>query len=92
MADVMDIDSVERAKFADALIVVSTLQNEDIMNHPSKHLRKKFRQYNHAIAFWQEMMQLSDREILEYMDSYIALEYKTDDFESQKSWQLQLKR
>lgn len=40
MADIINIDSIEKMKLADSLIAVSTLLKENILEHPSKHFRK----------------------------------------------------
>lgn len=76
MADLVSIDSIEKEKFADSLIAVSTLLKEDIINHPSKHFRKKFRQYFNALSYWSEKLNISKEEILVYALDYLNLEYK----------------
>ena len=76
MADLINIDSIEKEKFADSLIAVSTLLKEDIINHPSKHFRKKFRLYFNALSYWSEKLNITEEEILIYALDYLNLEYK----------------
>lgn len=76
MGDILNINDVANMKFADSMIAVSTLLNEDITNHPSKHFRKKFRQYLQALRFWKDQLNINDCDILNYMNSYLELEYK----------------
>jgi len=77
MADVMPIDSIESMKMGDAMNVVATLQYEDVQNHPkfSRYFKGLFKKYNDVIAHWQGELSMSDRQILENMEKYIALEY-----------------
>lgn len=76
MGDIIHIDSVEMMKFADSLIVISTLLKEDITEHSSKHFKKKFRQYLQALRFWRDKLNVSDEQILEYMNKFLSVEYK----------------
>lgn len=74
--DIIDIKDVATMKFADSMIAVSTLLNEDILNHSSKHFRKKFRQYVSSLRFWKNELNIDDYDILNYMNEYLKLEYK----------------
>ena len=85
MGDVIKIDSVEMMKFADSMIAVSTLLYENITEHPSKHFRKKFRQYLQALRFWRKELGISDENILSYMNKYISLEYNCEEFITEKN-------
>lgn len=76
MGDIIKIDNIAKLKYADALIAVSTLLQEDITNHPSKHFRKKFRQYLNALIYWKNLVDISDEETIKYANKYIELEYK----------------
>lgn len=89
MADVFEIDSIEKIKLADALVAVATLQNENVENVQShrKAILWNFRQYNKAIAYWQARLHLSDGQILEYMKRYIDLEFKNNSYRSRVTWQ-----
>lgn len=92
MADILELDSIEKIKFADSLIAVSTLLKEDILNHPSKHFRKKFRQYLNIMKFWNEQLNLSAEEISLYMVQYLNSEYD-DNFEKEReNWVKVLKK
>lgn len=86
MGDVVKIDSVEMMKFADSMIAVSTLLYENITEHPSKHFRKKFRQYLQALRFWREELGITDENILSYMNRYLNLEYDCENFITEKKY------
>lgn len=93
MADIYDINSIESIKLADAIMVVSILQMEKIRDIPSKQFKYKFNLFNHAIAYWSDILEKSDKEILKLMDLFISLEYKKSDFKSENTWKtLKFKR
>jgi len=75
MSDVIEIDSIEKEKFADALIAVSILLKEDIINHQSKHFRKKFRQYLHALYYWNDKFQYNTEELTKFIIDFLNAEY-----------------
>lgn len=83
MADIIEIDSVEKEKFADALIAVSVLLKEDVKNHISHHFRKKYRQYLNALLFWNERFNYSKEELVNFILIFLSKEYSAD-FSSMK--------
>lgn len=91
MGDIVTINNVEMMKFADSMVGVSTLMYENIMVHPSKHFRKKFRQYIQALRFWQEILNISEEEIFYYLNKYLELEYHTNNFISEEQYNRILK-
>ena len=92
MADIIDIDTVEKTKFADSLIAISILLKEDILNHPSKHFRKKFRQYYNAFQFWNDKYNIDSDILVQYMIEYLESEYKQDFSNYRESWVKVLKK
>lgn len=86
IGDIIKIDSVEMMKFADSVVAVSTLLYENILEHPSKHFRKKFRQYLQALRYWREQLNISDQNILDYINQYLFLEYDTENFVEGKKY------
>lgn len=86
MGDIIVIDTVEKMKLADSIIAISTLLKEDILNHPSKHFRKKFRQYNQALHLWKNYFNISDEEIISYINKYLFMEYKVNNCISEESF------
>ena len=92
MADIIQIDSIEKSKFADALIAVSILLKENILEHPSKHFRKKFRQYLSALMYWNQQYKFSEEELVEAIIKFLNIEYKSSFEEKQESWVKVLKR
>lgn len=92
MADIIDIDSVEKNKFADALIAVSTLLKENILEHPSKHFRKKFRQYLTALQYWNQQYEIDPEELAQYIISYLNAEYKQNFDNKKEQWIKVLKK
>ena len=78
VGDIITIDGVEKMKFADCIVTVSTLSHENILEHPSKHFRKKFRQYVNALIFWQNQLGITNDEVVTYINKYIELEYREE--------------
>lgn len=91
IADLIEIDSVEKSKFADALIAVSILLKENILDHPSKHFRKKFRQYLNALMYWNQQYKFTNEELVEIIIKFLNSEYSNDFMENQESWVKTLK-
>jgi len=83
MADIINIDTIEQEKFADALIAVSTLLKENITNHPKKNFRQKFRMYLDALNYWNEKFQYTNDELVNIIITYLNAEYK-DNFDENK--------
>ena len=92
MADIIQVDSVEKSKFVDALIAVSILLKENILEHPSKHFRKKFRQYLNALMYWNLLYKFSEEELVDAIIKFLNAEYKCSFEEKQESWVKILKR
>ena len=92
MADIIQIDSIEKSKFADALIAVSILLKENILEHPSKHFRKKFRQYLNALMYWNQQYKFSEEELVEAIIKFLNMEYNSSFEEKQESWVKVLKK
>lgn len=86
IADIIDINSVEMMKFADSIVATSTLLYEGILEHSSKHFRKKFRQYIQVLKYWREQINVSDKTILDYMNRYLYLEYGVDKMIDEKTY------
>lgn len=92
MADVIDVDSIETQRLADALIGLALLQKErvqDISSHAdrtAKTVRWKFNKYEDAVVYWKSQFGLSDEQILEYMQRYIDLEFKKNSYRSEVTW------
>ncbi|MBR2289319.1 MAG: hypothetical protein IJ867_01530 [Clostridia bacterium] len=78
MADLVEIDSVQKEKFADALIATSIMFKEEVYDHPSNHFRKKYRQYLNALMFWNEQFKYSYEELADLIVSFLNREYKNN--------------
>lgn len=78
MGDILQINDVYTMKLADSIIAVTALLRENITEHPSKHFRKKFRQYLNALYYWKEKLELSDYEIINCASKYYIIEYKEE--------------
>lgn len=83
IADFLDIDSIIKEKFADALVAVATLMKENITNHRSKHLRMKFNQYLRVLNYWNEQLQYTNEDIVNLIVNYLNVEYHAS-FEQRK--------
>ena len=86
IGDIIKIDSVEMMKFADSVVAVSTLLYENILEHSSKHFRKKFRQYLQSLRYWREQLNISDQNILNYINQYLFLEYDSENLFDEKKY------
>ena len=84
IADIIKVNSVEMMKFADSIVAVSTLLYENILEHPSKHFRRKFKQYIHALKYWKNQLNINDIDIFRYINKYIELEYNNQQFISEE--------
>lgn len=83
IADFLDIDSIMKEKFADALVAVAILLKEDVTNHSSKHLRMKFRQYLRVLNYWNEQLQYPNEDVVNLIINYLGAEYHSS-FEQKK--------
>lgn len=86
IADLMPVKSVEEIKFADALTAVAALLKEDILQHPSKHFQKKFRQYMHALALWKNRLGYSEEAVTTLICEYLEKEYAQDFSAKYEEW------
>ena len=44
---------------------------ENILEHPSKHFRKKFRQYLNALMYWNQQYKFTSEELVEIINNTI---------------------
>ncbi len=92
MADVIDIDGIEKQRLADALMALALLQKEGVhdisrnADSTSRNFRWKFKTYENAVVYWMKQFGLSVEQVLEYMQRYISLEFKIDDYKSEATW------
>lgn len=92
MADVINIDGIETQRLADSLMGLALMQKEhvrDLSTHAdraSKNFRWKFNKYQDAVVYWKSQFELSDEEVLEYMQRYIDLEFKNNNYKSEATW------
>lgn len=91
MGDIIKIDSIEKMKFADSLISVAVLLNEDIINNKSKHFRKKFRQFFNCLLYWNQKFNYTNEQLLEIINEFLKQEYKKENCISSETWQKVLK-
>ena len=74
------------------MIAVSTLLKEDILNHPSKHFRKKFRQYLNVLKYWNQQFELSPEQVSNYIVKYLNIEYDENFDNQRENWSKVLKK
>lgn len=77
-ADIYKIDTVEKMKFADAIIATAVLMFEDVrkIKSPSWY-QHYFRRYRRAIAFWKDKLNTDYYTIVSYIKRFLFLEYKS---------------
>lgn len=78
LADLYSVCSLEEHKMADTIMIIAALLRENILAHPSKHFRKKFRQYLNVMLFWNKKLCLSPDYIVDLIIQYLLLEYHED--------------
>ena len=86
MADIIDVDTIEQEKFADALIAVSILLKENITSHPKKNFRQKFRKYLDALNYWNEKFQYTNNELINIIIKYLNAEYNNNFDENKENY------
>lgn len=86
MADIINIDTIEKEKFADALIAVSILLKENITKHPKKNFRQKFRMYLDALNYWNKKFQYTNDELTNIMIKYLNAEYNYNFDENKENY------
>lgn len=85
IADIIQIKNVMQEKFADSLIAVATLLKEDIINHKSRHFRKKFRIFVSALNYRNKQIWFNVDELVEIIVKYLNMEY-LEDFSKYKDY------
>lgn len=79
ISDVFEINTVEKMKFADAIIATAVLMYEDIRKMKAhRWFEYHFRKYCRAIAFWKDKLNVQYETIAQYMRKFLKLEYNDD--------------
>lgn len=87
IADVVDINSVEKLKYAESLVAVANLQRENVINIKGKRYPVYlYKRYLKALKFWQEELGISKAELIKAMKEYLEMEYNPE-FEFHKPTQ-----
>jgi hypothetical protein len=85
MADIFEINSIERIKLADSMIGASILQYEGVHDDAkcSRKLKRILRQYCSALEYWKNKLAIHDELIVDYMKGFISLEFKNQLFKGE---------
>lgn len=79
IADVLDLDSPEKFKYAESLVVVANLNKEKIMKNTKKRYPiYQYKRYLKALKEWQEKLGISKEELMIQLESYVELEYNPE--------------
>ena len=79
ISDVFEVNTIEKTKFADALIVVAVLLFEGINNIKShRWFEYNFRKYCKAIFYWKEKLNVNYERIAEYIRNFLIFEYNSN--------------
>ena len=89
IADVIDINSVKKLKYAECLVAVANLQRENVINMKGKRYPiYLYKRYLKALKFWQEQLGIGKAELIKTIEQYLEMEYNPE-FEFHKSVQEQ---
>ena len=86
MGDILNIKTIADEKFADALIAVSILLKENILQHPSKHFRYKFKRYLNILMYWNQQYNYSSEELTKMIINFLELEYNNNYDYQNENW------
>lgn len=79
IADVVDLDSPEKFKYAESLVVVANLNKEEIMKRAKKRYPVyQYKRYLKALKNWQEKLGISKVELMTQLESYVMMEYNPE--------------
>ena len=79
IADVVDLNSPEKLKYAESLVVVANLNKERIMEKTKKRYPiYQYKRYLKALKDWQEKLGISKVELMTQLESYVKLEYNPE--------------
>ncbi len=79
IADVVDLDSPKKLKYAESLIVVANLNKEDVMkNNRKRYPIYLYKKYLRALKFWQEQLGVSKVKLMTQLQDYLQLEYNPE--------------
>ena len=92
MGDLIEINSLEQEKFADALIAVSILLKENILEQSSKHFKYKFKRYLNILLYWNQKYNFMEEKLVDIILKFLELEYNSNFEEKRESWTKVLKK
>lgn len=79
IADVVELDSPEKFKYAESLVVVANLNKERIMENTKKRYPiYQYKRYLKALKDWQEKLGISKVELMTQLESYVSMEYNPE--------------
>lgn len=91
IADVVNLDSPEKLKYAESLVAVANLNKEKIMDTTKKRYPiYQYKRYLKALKYWQETLGISKVELMTQLENYLKMEYNPE-FEFSVPTQVQLK-
>lgn len=79
IADVINLDSPEKFKYAECLVVVANLNKEKIIEKTKKRYPiYQYKRYLRALKEWQEKLGISKVELMTQLENYIRMEYNPE--------------
>lgn len=76
IADIIELDSPEKLKYAESLVAVANLQKENVMSIEGKRFPiYLYKKYLKALKYWQEKLGISKVELMKHMEEYLIMEY-----------------
>lgn len=79
LSKVYEIKNYKELKFADSLLVCSNLMYEDVkkISYP-RYSKYYFSKYREAFVFWKNILDYSNKFVIELIQKYLAVEYNDD--------------
>lgn len=79
IADILSLETPEKIKFAECLVIVANLIYEDILDIKKRYPVYLFKKYHKAMNYWAEKLEFNSEEVAGFIESYLRLEYNKPD-------------
>ena len=78
ISDIIKLDSLEKFKYAECLVVVANLNKENILDNKKRYPVYLYKKYLRALKYWQENLGISKVELMTQLQEYLKLEYNPE--------------
>lgn len=78
ISELIELDSVEKLKYADCLVTVANLQKENIKKIKHRYPIYLYNKYLKALKFWEEKLNIPSEQTNQLIELYLRLEYNEE--------------